>query len=134
LRQGLLEELEAKEKAGKLSDEEKSELEKVRKIQAHHDELKKKFQQAAEDRKERARKAKRQALEEFPQLHANGQALAEYKKHAERLAKLERAKELAEADEKSETVQKVEKLISAERQRHQAWVSKNQSQAQGASK
>lgn len=132
LRKGLIEELEAKEKTGKLSDAEKSDLEKARKIQKRHDEMKQKSAEAAAKRKERARDAKRQALAEFPKLHQNAAAVAEYKKHAERLAKLERAKELAEADENTEMVQKVGKLVSTEKARHQAWLSKNQPKAQGA--
>lgn len=132
LRRGLLDELEAKEKAGKLSDEEKSDLEKARKIEKRHDEIKKKFAEAAAKRKDRARDAKRQALTEFPKLHENAAAVAEYKKHAERLAKLDRAKELATADENTDMVQKVGKLVSAEKARHQAWLIKNQPKAQGA--
>lgn len=132
LRKGLLAELEAKEKAGKLTDDEKAELEKVRKIESKHEAMKKAFEKKAADRKERVRDAKRKALSEFPQLSENALAVAEYKKHAERLAKLERAKDLAEADENSEMTQKIDKLISAEKQRHQAWLSKNQSKAQGA--
>lgn len=132
LRKGLLAELEAKEKAGKLTDDEKTELEKVRKIEAKHEAMKKAFEKKAEDRKERVRDAKRKALSEFPKLSENALAVAEYKKHAERLAKLERAKELAEADENSEMTQKIDKLISAEKQRHQAWLSKSQTKTQGA--
>jgi hypothetical protein len=132
LRRGLLDELEAKEKTGKLSDEEKADLEKARKIQKRHDEIKNKFAEAAAKRKERARDAKRHALTEFPKLHQNAAAVAEYKKHAERLAKLERAKGLAAADENAAIVQKVESLVNAEKARHQAWLTKNQPKTQGA--
>lgn len=132
LRRGLIAELEAKEKAGKLTDEEKSKLEKARKLEEKHEAMKKAFEQKAEDRKERVREARRKALSEFPKLSENAVAVAEYKKHAERLAKLERAKGLAEADENSEMAQKIDKLIATEKQRHQAWLSKNQSKAQGA--
>lgn len=132
LRKGLIAELEAKEKAGKLTDEEKSKLEKARKIEERHEAMKKAFEKKAEDRKERVREARRKALSEFPKLSENAMAVAEYKKHAERLAKLERAKGLAQADENSEMAQKIDKLIASEKQRHQAWLSKNQSKAQGA--
>jgi len=132
LRKGLITELEAKEKAGKLTDEEKSKLEKARKIEEKHEAMKKAFEKKAEDRKERVREARRKALTEFPKIPENALAVAEYKKHAERLAKLERAKGLAEVDDNDDMAQRIDKLVSAEKQRHQAWLSKNQSKAQGA--
>jgi hypothetical protein len=124
-RKARLAELEEKESAGKLGAEEKLELERVRKIEARHDELQKRKDSQLKDRKSRSREAKRRALAETPNLDRNAPALAEYRKHAERLAKLERAKELAAADENSEMVQKLDTLIAKENQRHQAWLAKN---------
>ncbi len=72
-----------------------AELVKVRQIRASHDALAKRWAELAQSRKNRVRDAKRQALKEYPKLSEDDAATAKYRKHAERLAKLERGKELA---------------------------------------
>lgn len=130
-RKARLEELT--QKGDKLTDDEKAELEKLKKVQSRHEDVDKKAAEKAESRKTRSREAKRQALKDAPNVGKDTEATAEYKKHAERLAKLERARELAVADEDNEKVQKVDSLMTQEKQRHQNWVAKNQSRVQAAS-
>jgi hypothetical protein len=132
-RKARLDELTEKESSGKASDADKAELEKLKQIQARHDAMRKRMAEMAEHRKERARDAKRQALKEFPQLNKDAAALAEYQKHGDRLAKLERAKDLAAADQRTELVQKIEALISKENARHQAWLSQHKPNTQAPS-
>lgn len=131
-RKARLNELREKESAGKLTPDEKAELGKVQEIQARHEALEQAAKAREENRKQRVRDAKRHALKEFPKLTQDAAATAEYRKHAERLAKLERAKELASADKNSDVVTRIEALLSREKQRHQAWLTKHQPAAQGA--
>jgi hypothetical protein len=126
---------ELKQKGDKLTDDEKKELEKAEKAQARHEEVDKKLKEKAETRKLRLRDAKRQALKDAPTVGKDAAVTAEYKKHAERLAKLERAKELASADENTDAVQRVDSLIAKENARHQSWMGKHQpAKSEGASK
>jgi hypothetical protein len=126
---------ELKQKGDKLSDDEKKELEQAEKSQTRHDEIDKKQKEKAESRKARSREAKRQALKDAPKLGKDAAVTAEYRKHAERLAKLERAKELATADENSDVVQRIDALIAKENSRHQDWMSKHQTaKSEGASR
>jgi hypothetical protein len=131
-RKARLAELKQKESTGKLTQEEKAELERMERVQAAHEALANRAKEMAENRKNRSRDAKRQALKEFPKLEQDAAATAEYKKHAERLAKLDRAKELASADQNNDTVQKIDALITQENQRHQTWLANHQSTAPGA--
>jgi uncharacterized protein YnzC (UPF0291/DUF896 family) len=124
---------ELTQKGDKLTDDEKSELARIQKIQSRHEDVDKKAAEKAESRKARSREAKRQALKDAPNVGKDAAATAEYKKHAERLAKLERAKELATADENNDVVQRVDSLIAQEKQRHQNWLTKNQANVQAAS-
>lgn len=132
-RKARLADLKQKEAAGKLTDDEKKELEKATQVQARQDELEKRDRERAETRKQRAREAKRQALKESPKVANDAATTAEYKKHAERLAKLERAKELATADQNTDAGAKIDKLIAQEKQRHQAWLAKQQAATNAAS-
>ncbi|MGC4063324.1 MAG: hypothetical protein QM784_01455, partial [Polyangiaceae bacterium] len=125
---------ELKQKGDKLTDDEKKELENAEKAQTRHEEVDKKLKEKAETRKNRSREAKRQALKETPNIGKDAAVTAEYKKHAERLAKLERAKELASADENTEVVQRIDALIAKENARHQDWMSKHPAKSEGASK
>jgi hypothetical protein len=132
-RKARLADLKQKEAAGTLTAEEKAELDKVQQIQARHDTMEKAAAEKAQNRKDRSREAKRQALKEYPKLGQDPTGTAEYQKHADRLAKLERAKDLAAADQRTDTVQKIDALITQENQRHQTWLAKHQSAAPGTS-
>jgi len=123
-------ELQQKQASGKLTDEEKAELERAQKFLERHEAIEKRFAERSQDRKSRAREAKREALKEYPNLGKDAAAMAEYRKHAERLAKLERAKEIATADERSDAMAKIDELIEKEKNRHQAWVEKHAPKAQ----
>jgi hypothetical protein len=126
---------ELKQKGDKLTADEKTELENAEKAQVRHDEVDKKLKEKAESRKARSREAKRQALKDAPQVGKDAAVTAEYQKHAERLAKLERAKELASADENAEIAQKIDALIVKENARHQNFLSQHQpAKSEGASK
>jgi hypothetical protein len=116
--------LKQKETDGKLTPDEKAELEKVQKVHERYEDLAKKAKERADSRKQRSREAKRQALKESPKVRSDAATTAEYRKHAERLAKLERAKELATADQNTDAATKIDKLIAQETQRHQAWLAK----------
>lgn len=131
-RKARLTELKAKETGGKITPEEKAELEKMQQIQARHDELEKTLKVREENRKQRSREAKREALRESPKVASDAATTAEYKKYAERLAKLERARDLATADQNTEAVAKIEKLVTQENQRHKAWLAKQAAAANAA--
>jgi hypothetical protein len=125
--------LKEKETSGKITPEEKAELEKMQQVQARHDELEKTAKAREENRKQRSREAKRQALKESPKVASDAATTAEYKKYAERLAKLERARDLANADQNTDAVAKIEKLVAQENQRHQTWLAKQTAAANAAS-
>jgi hypothetical protein len=129
-----LAELKAKLDAGKLTDSEQKELEQLQTLQARHDALNAAQIAKAQSRATRAREAKRQALKENPNAGRDPATIAEYRKHAERMAKLERAKDLAAADGDTAMVQRIDAIIAKEQQRHAAWVAKNLPSAQGAAK
>ncbi len=124
-RKARIQELSQKQAAGKLTDAEKTEFDRAQNIQARHDGLEKQDAARAQNRKDRSRNSKRDALKEYPNLNKDANAVAEYQKHAERLAKLERAKELATADGRTDVATKTDALIAKENERHQAWVTKH---------
>jgi len=124
-RQARLAELKQKEASGQLTDEEKAELEKLEKIQERHAKLKSKRQELKQNRLVRRRAARRKALAEFPGLLANESAIAEFGKHGQRMAKLERAREVAEAEGLDALVARIDKLMAQENKRHEQWVSKH---------
>lgn len=134
-RKARIAELQQKESGGKLTSEEQAELDRMKLAQARRQAMEKRAAEMAQNRQQRSRDAKRQALKEFPKLSKDAVALTEYKKHADRLAKLDRAKELAAADDRSDMVQKIDALIAQEKQRHQTWLAKQPpatANAQGA--
>jgi hypothetical protein len=125
-RRARLAELKQKQADGKLTDEEKKELEKIQQVQQRHQELMRKRGAKAKSRIVRRRAAKRKALKECPRLRNKDQAaLAEYGKHGQRMAKLERAREVAQAEGRNELVARIDKLIAKEKERHQSWVAKH---------
>jgi hypothetical protein len=129
-------ELEEKEKAGGLTDEEKGELEKTRKIQGRFDALRKKHEERAKDRAKRRRASKREAMKHFPGFRKHPKAHHEFQKHARRLARLERAREVADASGKDDLVARIDKLIEKENARHEKWLEHHQTdkQPKGAEK
>jgi hypothetical protein len=132
-RRARLADLKQKESAGTLTADEKTELNKAQQIQARHDALEKGATAKAQTRQDRSRDSKRQALKEYPSLGQNADATAEYQKHAERLAMLERAKDLATADQRTDSMQKIDTLIAQENQRHQTWLTQHPPTTQGSS-
>ena len=112
-------ELKSKEDSGGLSDTEKSELEKVRK---RRHEAKTKLDERKQDRdktrKTRRVSSKREALKKHPKVQDNPALKAELKTHAERVARLNRARNVAEADGNTELVSRIDKALAAENKRH----------------
>jgi len=127
-----LAELKSKMDAGKLTDSEQSEVERLQRQQARHAALDAADKAKAQNRIARAREAKRQALQANPKVGKDPATTAEFRKHAERMAKLDRAKELAASDNDTEMLQKIDALIAKEQQRHAAWLAKNPPSAPGA--
>jgi len=120
-----LAELEKKKADGKLTDEETQELAKLQKINERHKQLKEKIAERKKDRAERRRASKRVALGQFRNIGKDQEALAEYGKHGQRLARLERAKEVAQAEGNDELVKRIDQLLQKEKARHEQWVSKH---------
>jgi hypothetical protein len=119
-------ELEEREKGGALSDEEKAELDRSRKVRERFQALKQKHDQRSKDRAERRRSAKRDAMKRFPAFRKHPQAGAEFSKHARRVAHLERAREVAQAAGKDELVTRIDQLLVKERARHERWLEHHQ--------
>ena len=118
-------ELKQKESDGKLSDGEEQELGKIERVRKRHRALKGKHAKRGKSRIKRRRAARRKALAEFPGLLKNNSALAEYGKHGQRMAQLERAREVAEAEGLDDLVKRIDKLMAREKERHQKWVAKH---------
>ena len=131
-RKARFEQLKARLDAGKLTESEQAELEKMRQLDVKHQALEANDKVNAESRKQRAREAKRQALRESVKVGKDADTTAEYRKYAERMAKLERAQALATADDDKELIQKIQALIGKEQQRHGEWLTKHTSSPQGA--
>jgi uncharacterized protein YnzC (UPF0291/DUF896 family) len=131
-RKARTEELAQKQSSGKLSDDEKSELERLQKKRDRFDGLEKKHETSKVDRDKRRLDSKRQALKSFPGYEKNAPARDEFKKHARRLAQLQRAKDVADADERIEQVARIDKLIAKENQRHDTWMAKHAAPPPGA--
>ena len=121
-RQEKLEELKAKEAAGTLSSEEKTKLEKLRRLEERHEKLDQRVSDRRDSRDQRARQSRAAASRAAPNAAQTPATREEFTKHAERLAKLERARDLAEADERDDLVLRVDKLIAQENARHEKWL------------
>lgn len=124
-RKARTDELEQKQTKGPLTDEEKSELARLQKQKERFEGLKGKHEKRKADREKRRLDSKREALRRFPGYEKNTAARDEFKKHAQRLAKLERAKDVAEAEERPEVVARIDKLIAKEKERHDKWLTKH---------
>jgi hypothetical protein len=120
--------LEAKRTAGTLTDEETAELERLQKASERLEALKKKHEKRKADRDKRRHDAKRDALLRFPGFEKHAPARDEFKKHARRVAKLERSKEVAEAEGRSDLAERIDKLIAKENARHEKWLEKHGTQ------
>ena len=82
----------------------------------------------AEDRATRKAKehdAQREKLAATWKGPVNDSLRHELRRHAERLARLERIKEVAETEKDKDSAEKADKLIAKEKDRHDKWVSKN---------
>ena len=117
--------LKARQDAGTLSPAEQAELERLQTFEARKKALESTEKTNAENRKKRAQEAKRQALRENPNVAKDPAATEEFRKHAERMAKLERAQALATTDDDKELLQRINTLIGKEQQRHGAWLAQH---------
>lgn len=122
-------ELKEKAGAGGLSDEEKAELEGMEKRHAarvdRHKALKKKLGQLKKNHKKRRREARRRLHTKYPNLHKHPAAVAEFRTHARRMARLKRAKAVANAEGRDGLEKRIDELIEKERARHQTKVAKH---------
>ncbi|MFC1641205.1 hypothetical protein ACFL5O_00755 [Myxococcota bacterium] len=123
-RQAHLDSLKQKQAEGTLSEQEKKQLERIQKIDEHHQKLNAKLARRWKDRAARRLEARRRALQQRPNLAQDQAALAEYRKHAERMARLERARDLAQAEGRGDLAGRIRQLIEHEQKRHQAWLAK----------
>jgi hypothetical protein len=117
--------LKARQDAGTLSPAEQAELERLQTFEARKKALESTEKTNAENRKKRSQEAKRQALRENPNVGKDPAATEEFRKHAERMAKLERAQALATTDDDKELLQRINTLIGKEQQRHGAWLAQH---------
>ena len=124
--------LKQKETDGTLTAEEKPELEATKQREARFENLRKQTSDRLSTRQQRTRQAKRLALKELPRLFDDSAAKAEFAKHAERLAKIERARDVASAEQDADTLARLDKVRDRETQRHQAWVAKRRPAANSA--
>lgn len=119
------EDLEAKEKAGTLTDDEKAELEKLRAnhklIKDRHDRLAARHEKLKTTQQARRRAARRQALRKWGRDHLGKKPVRdELSKHALRMARLNRLREISQAEGNTDATTRINQLISAERKRHLA--------------
>ena len=83
---------------------------------------------------EERRKARREELkQQWGDLAKNPAARAELKTHAERMAKLERARRLADEEKKPELIERIDKLVQKERERHYRAMARIEEKMQGGS-
>ncbi len=117
--------LKSRQDAGTLSAAEQGELQQLQVFENRRASLESTEKANAENRQKRAREAKRAALHENPSVGKDPATTAEFKKHAERMAKLERAATIASTESDDELLKKVNELIGKEQQRHGAWLAKH---------
>jgi hypothetical protein len=76
-------------------------------------------------RKAREHDAQREKLRATWKAPVSDALRQELRRHAERLARLERIKAVAEAEKDKESIEKATKLIAKENERHDKWMTKN---------
>lgn len=120
--------LKARQDAGTLSAAEQGELQQLQIFENRRASLESTDKVNDDSRQKRAREAKRAALRENPNVGKDPATTAEFKKHAERMAKLERAAAIASTETDDELLKKINELIGKEQQRHGAWLQKHAAQ------
>jgi len=123
-----------KQKDGKLSAEERVQLEKLSGLRKRHRTLEKREAKRDKNRPKRARRAKRNLLRRFPGLLEDNAARAELRQHAEREAMLSRALEVARAEGLTDVMKRVETLRTKERARHGKWMTNHFAKAKDGDK
>lgn len=121
-------ELKDKEKAGSLTDDEKKELEQMEgnhaRIKERHQALKAKYDKFKETEPARRRAARRAAIKAWGKDHLHKPKVnAELRKHARRMAYLNRLKAIATAEGNADAVTRIDELIASEKSRHQSTMS-----------
>jgi len=76
-------------------------------------------------RKAKEHDAQREKLKGVLKAPMNDSMKAELKRHAERVARLERVKSVADTEKDKDTSEKAAKLIGKEKDRHDKWMEKN---------
>jgi hypothetical protein len=118
---------------GTLSAEERAEFVSMQEQDARFQALGVQDRTQKASRKERSRESKRRLLVEFPNLIAEPGTTAEYRRHAERVARLERAKAVAAAAQIPNASARIEQLLDREQRRHLAWLARHKGNANGTS-
>jgi hypothetical protein len=122
-RQARLEDLRRRE--AKLAAHERMEYERLQEARRRHEELDRLEAERERNRLERIREAKRRAWEEQRHHRMDTTSYAEYQKHAQRQAKLDRVRQLAAADGELRLVARIDALIAHENQRHNNWIARH---------
>jgi len=122
-REARLEDLRRRE--ARLAAAERMEYERLQEIRRRHAELERLEAERERNRLARIREAKRRAWQEGQHRHWDDRSYTEYRKHAERQAKLERYRQLAAANGEHRLVVRIDALIAHENQRHNNWVARH---------
>ncbi len=116
-------ELEEKQRAGALSVAEKQRLAQLQaERQKRYATLDQSDKVKAESRAQRRNESERQAQERYQAVAHDPAAQQEFDQNAERVAKLDRAREVAAAEGRDDVVARVDQLLSKEKQRHETWL------------
>jgi hypothetical protein len=121
--QARLEDLRRRE--AKLAAAERMEYERLQENRRRHEELERLEAERERTRLARIREAKYRAWQQGRTRHWDDRSYAEYRKHAERQAKLERVRQLAAANGEVRLVVRIDGLIAQEDQRHNNWIARH---------
>ncbi len=114
---------EKAEKAAEKAGEKAEKAGKESKEALEHAKTKTPEERAA--RKAKEHEAQREKLTATWKGPVNESLRQELRRHAERLARLERIKDVAETEKDKDSVEKADKLIAKEKERHDKWIGKH---------
>ena len=115
----------AGEKAEKAAEKAGEKAEKAAKDSKEALEQSKKTPEERAARKAKEHEAQREKLTATWKGPVNESLRQELRRHAERLARLERIKAVAETEKDKDSVEKATKLLTKENERHDKWMTKN---------
>lgn len=115
----------AGQKAEKAGEKAGEKAEKAAKDSKEAVEQSKKTPEQRAARKAKEHEAQREKLTATWKGPVNENLRQELRRHAERLARLERIKDVAETEKDKDSVEKADKLIAKEKERHDKWIGKH---------